>query len=196
MFKNNPLLIKISIALLALLILLGVSFAWITSYTAQCYFLESHQKLNANLANFTVDHVSTFNDDGTIDTTAIQDIMHSMMVINPSVEVYLLDTEGDIITYVAPYKKIKRDRVSLEPIKSFIAKEGDIFIQGDDPRNLEASKIFSAAPIMNGEVLQGYYYIVLASEAQASVMADLQAGYALSAGARLFMYLLSNYAEN
>ena len=48
----------------------------------------------------------------------MDDIMHSMMVLNPSIEVYLLDNQGNILNYVAPYKKVKLESVNLNPIIS------------------------------------------------------------------------------
>jgi len=183
--KNNPLFIKLGGAILILLTIIGISCAWITSYVSQQYFLESHQQLNKELAQFTVDHVNTFDEAGNIDKKGASDIMEAMMVINPSVEVYLLDNEGTIINHVAPYKKVVREKVSLAPIKEFIAKKGELFIRGDDPRNFDLQKIFSAAPVYVNENIMGYYYIVLASEAQASVMNDLRGCFALTLGSRL-----------
>ncbi|MEM7105435.1 MAG: HAMP domain-containing sensor histidine kinase [Bacteroidota bacterium] len=185
----NTLFWKISGTFLLLLIILGVVYVFVTAYSARMYFYESSQKLNGNIAKHTVKEVKPLID-GKVDTTAIQDIMHSMMVINPSVEVYLLDTEGGIITYVAPYKKVKLDRVNLEPVNEFIDAEGSPFIFGDDPRNPGLEKVFSAAPITeNGEV-NGYVYIVLASEEYESVTATLLNSYMLKVGTTTFFITL------
>ena len=110
---------------------------------------------------------------GEIQEAAIQDIMHTMMVINPSVEVYLLDKAGKILTYVSPYKEIEIEQVNLAPIKKFIAAKKKPFIKGDDPRFSGMQKVFSAAPIMESDALQGYLYIILASQESASVASEL-----------------------
>ncbi|MFT4758900.1 MAG: hypothetical protein ACI9LN_000863 [Saprospiraceae bacterium] len=104
MKKGNYLYFKISTTLLVLLAILGFSYVWISHYVAEDYVQEISQQLYGSIADSTIKVVKPLVD-GKIDTTQIQDIMHFMMVINPSVEVYLLDTEGKIITYVAPNKK-------------------------------------------------------------------------------------------
>lgn len=179
----NKLYWKIAALFVTMMILVGIAYTAYSVYIAQEYFHETNQRLNKELAQFTTDHLTTFNEKGEVDTTAIQDIMHSMMVINPSVEVYLLDTKGKIITYVAPYKKVKLEAVNLAPVKEFLAKEGETYVLGDDPRNIGAHKVFSAAEIRVNEQLKGYYYIVLASEKQGTTATALASSYILCLGA-------------
>ena len=188
--RNNTLYWKISMTLLGLLVILGVMYVLITGYVAGQYFLEVNQRLYGNIAKSTVNEVKPLVD-GEVDTTAIQDIMHSMMVVNPSVEVYLLDTVGNIITYVAPYKKVKLEKVNLEPIWQFIDSEEIPFIKGDDPRHPDKLNVFSAAPIMEGDQLTGYVYIILASEEQAAVTSTLFGSYMLKLGSNMFFVALA-----
>ena len=110
--NNNRLYIKISLCLLVLLAALGVGYILITDSIANKYLEESNQRLYGDIAKSTVKEVQPLVK-GEVDTPALQDIMHSMMVINPSVEVYLLDTLGNIKFHVAPYKKVKLDTVDL-----------------------------------------------------------------------------------
>ena len=188
---NNKLYWKISATLLSLLIVLGVVYVFISTYSAKAYFEEVNQKLNGNIAVMMNHEVQPLID-GEVDTIAIQNIMHSMMTVNPSVEVYLLDTKGEIITYVAPYKQVKLTSVDLRPIKTFIEAEEKErpFIKGDDPRNPGAYKVFSAAPILDDEDLQGYLYIILASEEQAAATETLLGSYFLKLGANTFFVTL------
>ena len=186
---NNKLYWKISATLLSLLIVLGVVYIFISTYSAKAYFEEVNQKLNGNIATMMNHEVQPLID-GKVDTIAIQNIMHSMMIVNPSVEVYLLDTKGEIITYVAPYKQVKLKSVNLAPIKTFIEAKEQPFIKGDDPRNPGAYKVFSAAPILDGKVLQGYLYIILASEDQVAATETLFNSYFLKLGANTFFVTL------
>ena len=86
--------------------------------------------------------------DGKISDEAIADIMHSMMVINPIVEVYILDTNGKILKYVAPDKVVKLEQVNLAPIQKFISDPEHSIIYGDDPRNPGEYKTFSATEVI------------------------------------------------
>ena len=68
--------------------------------------MEANQKLNGGIAAQMIKEVSPLVD-GAVDTLAIQDIMHSMMVINPSVEVYLLNTLKETLSPMwLPIKKL------------------------------------------------------------------------------------------
>lgn len=186
---SNRLFWKISSTLLLILLVLGIGYVAITAYTEKQYFQEVNQKLYGSIANQTVKEVKPFVN-GKIDTTQIQDIMHSMMVINPNVEVYLLDTEGHIVTYVAPYKKVKLKKVDLSPIIQFINSSQKPFIQGDDPRNPGQKKVFSAAPLLEEDELTGYVYIILASEEQEAVTSSLYNSRMLKLGQNLFFLTL------
>ncbi len=187
---NNRLFWKLSIVFLLIIIGIGSLYIYLTAYTSRTYFDEANQRLNGHIAAHTVKEVTPLIN-GNVDTNAIQDIMHSMMVINPSVEVYLLDMSGNIITYVAPYKKVKLEKVSLEPIHRFLRDGHDRIIKGDDPRNPGYQKVFSAAAIEENGVLQGYVYVILASEEQTSVLSTLIGSYVLKLGSRTFLISLS-----
>jgi hypothetical protein len=64
-----------------------------------------------------------------------------MMVVNPSAEIYLLDTAGAIIDYVVPQKTVKRKQVDLSQIKTFISGKS-IQLEGDNPKQVDEKSIF------------------------------------------------------
>jgi len=176
----NKLFLKLGGILLAMLLVVGAAYVTISSYISEDYIA-------------TVQEVKPLVN-GVVDTTQIQAIMESMMIINPSVEVYLLEPDGDIITYVAPYKRVQLEKVDLAPVKAFIAAKGDgkrPFLKGDDPRNPDKSNIFSAAEIRDSTgALEGYTYIILSGEEQASVTGSLASSYMLKLGTILFFLSL------
>ncbi|MFZ0280969.1 MAG: HAMP domain-containing sensor histidine kinase, partial [Bacteroidales bacterium] len=137
---------------------------YISIQSARNYSMEVNQKLNWNLARNAVDVIKPEFRDGTVNKESVADIMHSMMVINPSVEVYLLDPEGKILSYVAPEKVVKLTRVSLTPVRKFLNDTHQALVLGDDPRNPGEKKTFSAASVIDQNTLTGYIYIVLASQ--------------------------------
>ena len=191
MGPKNRLYLKISATLLILLAILGGSYIWISRYVAEDYVAEINQQLFGGIAASTVQEVQPFVN-GRVDTTQIQEIMHAMMVINPSVEVYLLDPAGKIITYVAPYKKVNLDSVDLAPIRAFVVAGAERpFLKGDDPRHPGERNIFSAAPVRRADgTIEGYVYIILAGEEQAAVIAHLQETYMFRLGLQLFLLSL------
>ncbi len=185
----NRLYWKISATLLLVLAVIGVGYILITSYTARQYLQEVNQRLYGSIAKQLVKETQPLVN-GQPDTAATHDIMHSMMVINPSVEVYLLDTGGKIIDYVVPNKSVKLERVRLGPVREFIDSQGEAFVLGDDPRNPGKQNAFSAAPVIEDGKLTGYAYIILAGEEQAAVTSNLFGSYMLKLGANMFFLSL------
>ncbi len=152
-------------------------------FTAEMYFQEANQKLNADIAP----HIASENQafiDGKANEQILKSVFHNVMIINPSIEVYLLDTNGKILTFYAPDKKIKLDHVPLDKVKKFIATGGKEFTMGVDPKNPGAEKVFSAAPVYEKGRLMGYIYVILASEEYESTMHFLFGSYILRLGLR------------
>jgi len=172
---------KLAMLLFLLLTAVGACLLWVYIYTAEMYQQEVNQKLNASLATHIVaDNLPIKN--GAVVQSALDGIFHSLMVINPAIEVYLLDTQGKILAYSAPREKIKRTHINLEPVKRFIISGSHQLIKGDDPRNQSRQKIFSAAPIPEHGTTEGYLYVILGGEAYDSVADMIQASYFLKLG--------------
>ena len=169
-------------------------FATITLYisvrAANNYAQEVNQNLNRDLAANVAVMMEPFIRDGILNEAGIEDLVHSMMVINPSIEVYLLNPEGQILSYVAPEKVVKLERVSLDPLTSFLEGSPKEITYGDDPRNPGEKKIFSAAEIIQDNRLTGYIYIVLASQEYASAASVVRGSYMLGLSIRAILTIL------
>jgi len=182
---------KLAATLFLLLITVGACLTWLYIYTAEMYQQEINQKLNTSLAsNIVSDSLPIKN--GAVVQSALDGIFHSLMVINPAIEVYLLDTQGKILAYSAPREKIKRSIIDLAPIKQFIDGNSTQLMKGDDPRSFERHKIFSAAPIPATGPREGYLYVILGGEAYDSAADMIQGSYFLKLGlALLIMAILT-----
>lgn len=188
---TNRLYWKISFTFLGVLVLLGIAYVAVTIYTEQKYFQEANQRLYGSIAEHLVkEKKPKIEADGSVDTVMLHEIMHSMMVINPNVEVYLLDTSGSIVTYVVPAENVKLERVDLEPIRQFLHKKEDEVIVGDNPRNPDEKMVFSAAPFYHEGRLNGYAYIILASVKQAEVTSSIYKSRLFQLGGNLFFLTL------
>ena len=164
-----------------LVLLLGVMAALyiaLTMYSTRMYLQEVSQKFNRNLAENLVAGKDLIRA-GHVNNDALQEIFHMYMVINPTIEIYLLDQEGKIAGFSAPPGKVQRQRVSLEPVRRFLAGAPALPILGDDPRDASRRKVFSVAPIVSPEGTQGYLYVVLAGEEFESVAQLLESSYVL-----------------
>jgi signal transduction histidine kinase len=174
---------KITALFLLLLFLLSVIYLYISVSTAEKYFQETSQKLNIELAKHIADETQCFID-GNVNQEVLKNVFHNVMVINPSIEVYLLDTTGTILTYFALDKKIKLKQIPLEPINSFIQEKGENFILGQDPRNKDRRKAFSAAKVFEGDKFMGYMYVILGGEEYDNATELVFGSYILQLGLR------------
>ncbi|UTW61942.1 HAMP domain-containing protein [bacterium SCSIO 12741] len=172
---------RLSLLFMLILSVMAGIFLYVSITTADMYYQEATYKLNTTLA----DHIARFNQpfvQGEVNKEELDKTFHNVMVYNPSTEVYLVDTEGKILSYYAPASKVKLESINLKPVKAYIESAGADFLQGDDPRNPGEIKAFSAAPVWEGETLQGYIYVVLASEEYASIADRIQGSYYLRLG--------------
>lgn len=189
---------KLGVVLLVLLVLIGVSYVFLTLFTAKRNIREVTQKLHENLAQKLVAERILMRG-GRVDEEALENIFHMLMVINPSIEVYLLSPEGEILSYSAPPGTVKRESISLEPVHRFLSGAEALPILGDDPRDSSRQKIFSVspvpieadvsidptsaaprdAPVDTGQNLEGFLYIVLGGQEYDSAAEMLQASFIL-----------------
>lgn len=180
---------KVAVIILLMLIGLGFAFVFIATSTAEKYAQETNQRLNSSIAKNIITEVKPFIN-GEVSENATDKILLYMMAINPSIEVYILNPEGKILNYVAPYKRVKLESVNLNPIREFIASKGSNYVTGDDPRNPERQKVFSAAAIEEKGDLQGYVYVVLASEEYESAATQIWNSYILRIGGKTMLIAL------
>ena len=170
---------KLTLALLGLLALTGCLFMGIALWTTQRYIEEVNQKLHIDVADHLVKEVILIKD-GEVNRDGLDTIFHMMMVINPGIEIYLLDTKGTILAYSAPPGRVKVQSVSLSPIRRFLSKRPpSLPFTGDDPRFPGRKRAFSAAYIGPKDRPQGYLYVVLGGERYSSVVQLLAASHIL-----------------
>jgi signal transduction histidine kinase len=173
---------KLVLALLAILVLVAVIYIAVGLYVTDLYLQEVRQKLNADLAAHLIDE-GLLLPDGNVDPDALKHIIHMLMVINPSIEVYVLDPEGRVLAYSTPPGKLHRERVSLEPVLRSLEPDARLPILGDDPRDPTGSKVFSAEVIGDRNRPEGFVYVVLGGTLYDSVVQRLSASYVSRMGA-------------
>ena len=179
---------RLFITLLFLLLILSSIFISIVVYTAPLFLQELNQKLNFDLAANIVKEKKLIIDNK-VNHKAMKSILNGMMLVNPSIEIYITDTHGKIRAYSAPEGAVKRKSISMEPVNKFIEQNTNFPILGDDPRSNDNNKVFSVAPIKYKNKIKGYLYIVLAGETYSSIFSLLESSYLLRSW--LFATLLS-----
>lgn len=159
----NTLSVKLSAALVILFLVIGVTLVGLTRYSSDMYYQEVTQRLNSPVAMYVAGEAPLI-ENGKVNTGAVQALAHHAMVINPSVEVYLLDKDGRILTHDLDGDALHRRHVELRPIQRFLKDTTSLPLLGDDPRTPDGQKIFTAAEVRNGGRLEGYVYVVLSGQ--------------------------------
>jgi signal transduction histidine kinase len=160
--KNLTLTQRLTLIFALLMVVSCAISGWMQVRSSTQYSQAVIQRLSGNLAQHIADSNPLLGQNG-LNAQSVQSLFGQLMAVNPSVEVYLLDKQGEIIGNAAPAGHLKRQKVSLQPLQALF-NGANMPVYGDDPRNPDAKKVFSAAPLkVNGQV-EGYLYVVLLGE--------------------------------
>jgi len=200
----HSLYVKLVLVLFLLFLGIGAVFLFVAMYTAPMYQQEVSQQLNHDLARYIVkEHVLI--EGGQVQQNNLAELFQNVMIINPSLELYLLDADGRVIGHSMAPDKVKQKQVSLGPVNRFLERRDAGLIMGDDPGHATRQNSFSVAPIDVNNQRQGYIYAILGSEkinrisdvlqrslimrwSAASITVAL--GFAFVAGLLLFFFLM------
>lgn len=150
---------RLAAGLVGLLFVIGVVYTALNSYATQRFVAQLDQDLNRSLAqNLVAD--KNLVEQGKINESALKATFSQYMVVNPSIEIYLLDLSGKVLSYSVDPKAVMRSHVSLNPIQAFLNGQ-EKYPLGDDPRSHNKQKAFSVTPVPSGEAPEGYLYVVL-----------------------------------
>jgi len=170
----NTLFARLSLALLAIVLVISGALFAVNLFSARNYYEEITQRLNESIAMYVTDQ-SQLIADGEVDRAALATLAEQAMVINPTVEVYLLDTRGRILGHGDP-DNLLSDQVSLTPVRQLLTGNARLPLRGTDPRS-NREKIFSAWPVMQGDTLQGYLYAVLGGQKYDALASSIRGSY-------------------
>jgi signal transduction histidine kinase len=154
---------RLSVVFAVLLLICSGTSAWLQVRSNHMHELEVVQGLSRDLAAHIARDTQLMDADG-LKPDAVRNLFSQLMLVNPSVEVYLLDIDGRVVGNAAPSGHMRRDHVDLAPIRRFLSG-AMLPILGDDPRSADGRKVFSAAPLEVGGQQAGFLYVVLLGEA-------------------------------
>ncbi len=180
---------RLSVIFLLLILLLGAGCVAIAFRSAAFLFDDVEQLLNRDTAKTIADELRPIVARG-YSSADVGQAIHYMMVLNPMVEIYLLDARGRILGYfLSPSERIVRDTVDLAPIRTFVASAGHRFTLGPDPRSVGRQRPFSAAELSMGSE-SGYVYVILGGERYDASLRMIRESYYLRAGLVAFLLAL------
>jgi signal transduction histidine kinase len=174
--KSTPLAVKIALALVLLLALFSLFGGIIALNASHEHEQKLLQSLSRNLAKNIVDNwpdvmASNASEGHSTERNAI---LSMLMVVNPTIQVYMLDDKGKILAFINTTRELETRVVDLKPIEHFL--QNDMFpIRGTDPLNAASPRIFSVArftpalshwPALKEPSKQGYLYVLINSQTQ------------------------------
>lgn len=172
----NSLFTRLSLALLLIMVMVGGGFLLVEQWSTRQYHEELTQRLNGSIAMY-VTGQTTLIEEGVVNREELERLAEQAMVINPSVEVYLLDPGGRILGHGLPPESVLTNRVDLAPVKTLVDGSAKLPLYGSDPRNPDREKVFSAFPVLDGERLQGYLYVVLGGRQYDELAGSIRGSY-------------------
>ena len=176
---------KLSLIFLLLILVLGAGSLFIAFKSSAHLFDEVEQVIHREYAGSIASEIQPLIQDE-FSKEAIQDTIHYMMILNPMVEIYIVDEKGIIRAFFTQTEEtLLRNTISLEPLEVFIGTNGWKPVLGDDPRTTDLSKPFSAAHLTVGEKT-GYVYVILRGQSFDRLISMISSSYYLRSGVMTF----------
>jgi signal transduction histidine kinase len=169
---------RLALAFALLLLVLGIAFFSLIHWSNNRYYQEITQRLNQSLAMYIAQREPLIQQ-GVVNHSAMKTLGDLVMIVNPIVEVYLLDTQGNILAHSVPPETLVRPRVTTAPIHAWLGKNAQLPIQGDDPRSPAGQRVFSAFPVQDGENTAGFLYVILGGQTFQTLSESLRGSYIL-----------------
>ncbi|UTA46906.1 HAMP domain-containing histidine kinase [Simiduia sp. 21SJ11W-1] len=188
-WANWSLRTRLSVSFILLFCIIGVSYVSLIFWSSERHYQEITQRINRSLAMYIVDRAPLIAN-GQVNHAAMAELSGLVMVVNPIVEVYLLNSAGDILAQGIPAEDVVRHQVDLAPIKRWLAEPEQTPVLGTDPRAASGRKVFSAFPVGNAANPEGFLYVILGGEQVSTLSDSLKASYSLQLAAGAIAALL------
>ncbi len=172
-WRDTTLSQRLSLVFALLLLACCGALAWLQMHASERREQEIVQRLSSGLAA----HIAAsapLMERGGVNPAAVRTLFTQLMVVNPSVEVYLIGLDGLIEAQAAPPGHVRQDRIDVAPVRRLLAG-APLPILGDDPRGNGQRKVFSVAPLEADGRPAGYIYVVLQGEARDALVANVAA---------------------
>jgi signal transduction histidine kinase len=151
---------RISILIFLLVTVLSLLFIVITYFITNEFNQSSMQLADKDVAAHIAKFTSPFEEKG-LNKNIADSVFYNAMVLNPGIEVYFLDTTGNIMYYHTADSVIRLWRIPLKNIQKHIHSNGEDYIKSPDPKDPSEQKIFSAAEVNSNGKKLGYIYVIV-----------------------------------
>ncbi len=163
---------------LALLLVAVGTCLGLASWQVGRYVREVEQRVNRPVARALAHELDVSLRHG-LGTPAAREAIRRVQALHPALDIYLLDAEGRIVREFEQQGLPARDQVDVGPIRVFLADSTRLPLFGDDPAELGAREVFSAATVTYEGGQRGYLYAILRGMPHASAAKRVGESYVL-----------------
>ncbi len=143
MIRRLSLSQRLALVVVSLLMLCAVAVCAVQLHSSAQYGNAMVQRLSSGLAQQIVAREPLLDAHGEVNRQTLKSLFDRLMTFNPSVELYLLSPDGDLLADAAPPGHIQRQRIDMAPVQAFLTGSASP-VYGDDPRSPDGRK--SSAP--------------------------------------------------
>ena len=167
---------KLLAVLVGLTVLMAGLFLVVIRHSDTARNQEINQRVYRNLASRLIDERILEGD--TADPAAVRKVFDRIRIVNPRIDVYLLDAAGQVVA-ASGRNALKRASVDLAPIRRFLKGDQDLPILGDNPSEPARRRVFSVAPVRLQGADSGYLYLVLRGVSGDTLAQQIKQSYVL-----------------
>lgn len=143
-------------------------FFYVLFDAGERYAAEVVQKSNYSLAASIAKELKINEQTDLIEQEQFQKLFDAAMMINPNIQIYLVQDDGEVFTTSST---LKRKFVDVNKLKSFIDHTATLPIYGDNPSEEGGRIIFSAAPLKRSDgTLHCYLYVTFKEQRSGAEM--------------------------
>ena len=173
---------RLSVLLVVLVLAVSGVYVLLLARSTEKYLAEDLQKNNRALAASVAQVLAIDSATNEIPQVALQRTFEAAMTINPSIKLYLIGLDGQILTSSAAPNEVKLTQVPMAPVRAFLTGRQPLPIFGADPRNPAVERPFSVAQLHRSDgAPHCYLYITLGGGAAGDEVASLRQSYILTA---------------
>lgn len=185
----SSLFARLALVLLLVMTLLGSALLLVSRYMSEYYSQALLQRLNQPVADYITHQQPLLDAQGQVNEQALDQLASHAMILNPALEIYLLDPDGNILGHRLPTDQVQRQQIGLEAIQRYLQPDARYPIVGDDPGNPAQGNIFSVAPIQDATTgaRTGYVYAVIGGQHYRQLRDSTEEHYALTIGSLLII---------
>ena len=160
MIRRLSLSQRLALVVVSLLMLCAVAVCAVQLHSSAQYGNAMVQRLSSGLAQQIVAREPLLDAHGEVNRQTLKSLFDRLMTFNPSVELYLLSPDGDLLADAAPPGHIQRQRIDIAPVQAFSHRQ---CVAGVWRRSAQSrrTKSLQRRPLRVDGQLRGYLYIIL-----------------------------------